>query len=168
MVLGGFKEFNRSNPEYKMVLVLAGHELSIKAVCKSIKELGLSDRVEIRHKIPYTELFELYKSASALIVPLDPNYKQDEARFSQKIAEYLSSGTAIISNNVGEVKHYFKDKENILLNEYSEEGFCRSFVWVASYPQEAIRIGHNGYKVGQNNFDYRICGKQLHNFLGRI
>lgn len=168
MVLGGFKEFSKSNPEYKMILVLAGHEHSINAVYKSIKELRLSDSVEIRHKIPYTELVELYRTASALIVPLDPDYKQDEARFSQKIAEYLSSGTAIISNNVGEVRHYFKDKENILLNEYSEEGFCRSFVWVASNPQEAIRIGHNGYKVGQNNFDYRICGKQLHNFLGNI
>lgn len=168
MVLGGFKEFSKSNPEYKMILVLAGHEHSINAVYKSIKELRLSDSVEIRHKIPYTELVELYRTASALIVPLDPDYKQDEARFSQKIAEYLSSGTAIISNNVGEVRHYFKDKENILLNEYSEQGFCRSFVWVASNPQEAIKIGRNGYKVGQNNFDYRICGKQLHNFLGSI
>lgn len=168
MVLGGFKEFSKSNPEYKMILVLAGQERSINAVYKSIKELRLSDSVEIRHKIPYTELVELYRTASALIVPLDPDYKQDEARFSQKIAEYLSSGTAIISNNVGEVRHYFKDKENILLNEYSEEGFCRSFVWVASNPQEAIKIGRNGYKVGQNNFDYRICGKLLHNFLGSI
>lgn len=168
MVLNGFKSFYESNPNYKMVLVLAGHERSIKAVKSSIADIGLENNVVLKHKIPYTELFELYSLASALIVPLDPNYEQDKARFSQKIAEYLSSGTVIISNNVGEVKHYFRDRENILLDDYSEKGFYRSFMWVASNPQKSIDIGHNGYLLGKKHFDYRICGKQLHDFFIKL
>lgn len=165
MILDGFKEFLPSNPKYKMILVLAGGKHAIDATCDTVKEMGLSNDIEIKHNIPYNELIHLYETASGLIVPLDPNFEQDEARFSQKIAEYLSSGSPIISNNVGEVKHYFTDRQNIILNEFSSDGFCNSFRWIAENTEESVKIGRAGYALGRRYFDYRVCGKQLHEFL---
>lgn len=168
MVLRGFKKFYPLHMEYKMVLVLAGGKPAIEATYKTIKEMGLSECVDIKQKIPYNELVHLNEIASGLIVPLDPNVEQDKARFSQKIAEYLSSGSPIISNNVGEVKHYFSDRKNIILDEYSSDGFYNSFSWIADYPNEAITIGQAGYNLGKTTFDYRVCAKQLHDFLSNL
>lgn len=165
MVLKGFKEFNNFHTDYKIVLVLGGSASAINSVYQLVKDENISRNVEIKHKLPYAELFNLYETASGLIVPLDPNFEQDKARFSQKIAEYLSSGTVVISNNVGEIKYYFTNKQDIILNDYTSSGFCDSFKWIVNNPDEAIKIGHRGYKLGKNNFDYRICGKGLHNFL---
>lgn len=164
-VIKGFKDFVMQYPKYHLILVLAGGQTAIDAVSAMIVEMKLSKCVEIKHKIPYGELLRLSQTASGLVVPLNPDYEQDKARFSQKIAEYLASGTAIISNNVGEVKTYFKDRVNIILDDYSSSGFYRSFEWVAANPDKAIKIGIEGFELGRDHFDYKLCGKQLHDFL---
>ena len=168
IVLEGFKKFQTSHAEYKMVLVLAGGKSAIEATYKVIEGMGIKESVIIKHKIPYKELLHLYETASGLIVPLDPDFEQDEARLSQKIAEYLSSGSPIVSNNVGEVKHYFTNRENIVLDEYTSDGFFNSFSWIADNPEEAVNIGLIGYKLGKQTFDYRICAKQLVDFFNKI
>ena len=164
-VIRGFKDFVVQRPEYHLILVLSGCQNAIDAVCSMVADMGLSECVKIRYRIPYDELLYLNQTASGLIVPLNPDYEQDKARFSQKIAEYLASSTAIISNNVGEVKTYFKDRVNIILDNYSSSGFCHSFEWIAANPDRAVKIGLKGFELGRDCFDYRLCGKQLHDFL---
>ncbi|WPX40452.1 hypothetical protein QET93_013050 [Akkermansia sp. N21116] len=164
-VIDGFSDFAKQHSEYHLILVLAGGQGAIDDVCRMIEDMKLSRLVEIRYGIPFDEFMYLNRTASGLVVPLDPDYEQDKARFSQKIAEYLASGTAIISNDVGEVKTYFKDKVNIILNEYSSSGFCSSFEWIATNPDKSIEIGLKGFELGREHFDYRLCGKQLHDFL---
>ena len=110
-------------------------------------------------------LMDLYANALALIIPLDPGNIQDEARFSQKIAEYLSSGSPIISNNVGEIRYYFKDKENIILCDYDIDGFVEVFKWVTRNPDKAKQIGVNGLNLKKKEFDYRELGDRLHKFM---
>ena len=165
IVLDGFKRFCLQNREYKLILVLSGSDTAIKNVLEYIRQNDLSERVEIRCKLPYDELLTLYSLSSGLIVALDPNNKQDEARFSQKIAEYLSSGTIIISNPVGEINHYFTNKVNILVDEFSSNGFCNSFNWIADNPDDANMIGLAGYQLGKKHFDYKVCSRQLDEFL---
>ena len=59
-----------------------------------------------------------------LLIPLDPNSLADIARFSQKIAEYVSTSRPIITSNVGEIPYYFKDKENAIICEYSAKSYA--------------------------------------------
>lgn len=165
MVLDGFKVFYQKHQDYKMVLVLTGSKFAIDEVYKVVQKMQLYGIVTIKHKIPYNELLDLYGKSAGLVVPLDPECEQDKARFSQKIAEYLSSGTVIISNKVGEVRYYFSDKENIILCDYSSDGFCDAFTWVANNKCQAEMIGKKGFELGMHNFDYKLCGRQLHDFL---
>ena len=53
----------------------------------------------------------MYKNATAHLIPLS-NSIQDTARFPNKISEYLASAKPIITTDVGEIKHYFKDMDN--------------------------------------------------------
>ncbi len=149
----------------KLILVLSGNDEQISTIKDYIKQVGKERNIYIKNKVPFIELMDLYANALALIIPLDPNSLQDEARFSQKIAEYLSSGSPIISNNVGEIKYYFEDKKNIILCDYSADGFMDAFKWVTHNPDKAKRIGINGFNLGKINFDYRELGDKLHNFM---
>lgn len=168
MILEAYKSYVSNGGKYGLTLVLSGNEQSRAKVNDIISELMLSANICIKSGLPYNELWTLFNHSSGLIIPLNPDYEQDKARFSQKIAEYLSSGTPIISNDVGEVHTYFKDKENIILCPYSSDGFSSSFTWIEEHRSEAHQIGYNGYGLGRDNFDFRNCGQQLHNFLTEL
>lgn len=162
-----YKTESTSN-DSKLILVLSGDQEHILAIQNYINTNELQKDIEVKSKIPYSTLLDLYSNAQALIIPLDPNNEQDEARFSQKTAEYLSSGSPIISNNVGEIKHYFTDKKNIILCNYDVNGFIDAFKWVSNHPTEAKQIGINGFYLGKKEFDYRVLAQRLHNFLEEI
>ena len=149
----------------KLVLVLSGNDEQIGIIKNYIKQIGKENDICIKTKVPFMMLMDLYANALALIIPLDPGNIQDEARFSQKIAEYLSSGSPIISNNVGEIRYYFKDKENIILCDYNIDGFVEVFKWVTRNPDKAKQIGVNGFNLGKKEFDYRELGDRLHKFM---
>lgn len=152
------------NP-YSLTLVITGNAQQITEIEKYITLKGLGDKVVMKSRLPYSELLHAFRTSSALLIPLDPNFEQDEARFSQKIAEYLSSGTPIISNRVGEIKYYFKDRDTIILTEYSLEGFSEAFCWVQKNPDLANTIGCNGFELGKLEFNCLDFGKKLHDFF---
>lgn len=170
LVIDGFVEFIKNNTEFcnsffKLVLVLSGADWEIEVIKRMITEKKIVNYVDIEQKVPYNDLIMMYSRAAGLIIPLDPKCEQDKARFSQKIAEYLSSGTVIISNPVGEIPLYFESGKNMLLCDYTVDGFSNSFEWIAKHPGEAQQIGFAGFAVGKVFFDYVIQGKSLHNFF---
>jgi len=164
-VIDAFSLFHKENKKIKLILILSGTSRQISIIQDYIQQKGLKDSIDILHNIPYHQLFNLYREALGLIIPLDPSSIQDHARFSQKIAEYLSSGTPLISNNVGEIKHYFKNKQNIILCEFSVEGFAQGFSWIKNNPTRAKEIGLSGYSTGSKHFNYQIVCKKLNTFL---
>ena len=115
----------------------------------------------------YNNLLEEYRRGLALIIPLDPYYDQDKARFSQKIAEYLSTKSAILTNKVGEINCYFKDDE-IITCEFNKESFAKTFKWIELHPEECKTTGIKGFERGNKEFCYKIVGKKLYYFLDSI
>lgn len=166
-IIDSYRIYKEKGGKCHLLLVLSGTSIQINTIQKYINEINEEEYISIKTKIPNSELWQLYSNAVGLIIPLNPNYEQDKARFSQKIAEYLSSGTPIISNNVGEIKYYFTDKENIILCDYPN-GFSDAFAWVTKNPQLSKEIGHKGYKLGKAYFDFHVIGKALHTFLSQI
>lgn len=168
-IIDAYKKYISDGGDYLLVLVLSGSKEQISYIESYInKDVILNKKIIVRNKVPYTELLNLYSNAHGLIIPLDPSSEQDEARFSQKIAEYLSSGSPIISNNVGEIKYYFTDKENIILCEYGIQGFADAFKWISENVELSKRIGINGFNLGKKEFNYAIYGKKIHDFFENI
>lgn len=166
MIVDSYKEYlDESDTPYRLTLVLSGSDAQIEKVRKYVRNLNLQTHIDIMSKLPYAELLRTYQSARALLIPLNPNHEQDHARFSQKIAEYLSSGTPVISNNVGEIPYYFKDKENMLLADYSTKGFASALRWVQENESAAVEIGKRGFDTGASKFNYKHFGKKLNDFL---
>lgn len=165
VLLDGFNLYRTMGGGYRFVLVLSGSDSAKERVRDKVKDYQLSDCVELTESLQYDALFSMYTRASALVLPLDPKCEQDSARFSQKTAEYLSSGGAIITNPVGENVHYFKNEENVIMTDFSALGFCNAFRWVELHPHETLEIGRKGYVLGKKYFDYNENGRLLHDFI---
>jgi hypothetical protein len=117
--------------------VLFGKEKEIEELQKYIDTLNSKANIFIKSKIPQKELMQLYRTSRALIIPLDPNNIADKARFSQKIAEYLSCARPIITNNVGEIPYYLQDRKDALIVDYSVEEFTGAMKYVFDNEEDA-------------------------------
>lgn len=164
IIVGAYQKYVAKGGKIKLTLVISGQDEQINDLKNEIKSQKLDNSIEVLTKLPYKELLSKYENALALIVPLNPSYEQDEARFSQKIAEYLSSRRPIITNNVGEIKYYFKDNEAII-SDFSEDAFADTFEWAEKHKQECDIIGENGYRRGVTDFNYKTKGVELYKFL---
>lgn len=164
MILNAYKIYNNANGKLHLTLILNGPQDKLDDIQEEINKMQMQENVIIKTKLPYNELLNEYATAAALIIPLDPECEQDEARFSQKIAEYLSSKSPIITNNVGEIKYYFNDDEVIKCN-YSEVAFAKTFNWVENNIKRCNTIGLNGYIKGKKEFDYKTNGLNMYKFF---
>lgn len=164
MILNAYKIYNNGNGKLKLTLILNGPQDRLDDIQAEISKMQMQEYITIKTKLPYNELLNEYATAAALIIPLDPECEQDKARFSQKIAEYLSSRSPIITNNVGEIKYYFNDDE-VIKCEYYEMSFAKIFKWVESNMEKCHRIGINGYIKGKKEFDYKTNGLKTFEFF---
>lgn len=169
IILEGFAIHHKKHINTKLILVLSGKQKYIDKVNTFIKNHNLEKNVFVKQKVPYNDLLNYYQHANALLIPLDPASEQDKARFSQKIAEYLSTKTPIITNNVGEIPFYFKDKESaIVLNSFSGESFCGALNFCVENMDFVRNIGRNGYELGREKFDYGSNVKKVKSFFEGI
>lgn len=166
-IIAAYKIYKTQGGTINLTLIISGSTADIQRVKDYVVANDLDKNIIIKTKLPYSELLNEYANAAALLIPLDPNCVQDEARFSQKIAEYLSSKSPIITNDVGEIKYYFNDDE-IIKCEYSEEGFAQALCWLEKNRETAKKIGINGYTKGKKEFDYRTLGKNMYLFFNKI
>ncbi len=169
MIIDSYKMYLNELGNKSFILILSGSFEQISIVNEYIKSSSIEKNIILKYNISYESLLKLYRNADALLIPLDPINKQDQARFPQKVAEYLSSRTPLISNLVGEIEYYFTSGENIIIAPvYTVEGFCLAFKWVDNNPQKANIIGLNGYNLGMKFFNYIENGKNVHDFLLKI
>lgn len=165
MILKAFKIFKQKGGQQTLILIVSGKTEEINKIQNYIQNMNLKQDIIIKSQIPYDELIKLYQTSLGLIIPLDPHSTADKARFSQKIAEYLSTRRPIITNNVGEIPYYFNNKENAIITKYNAEDLSQAMFYLASNPQKANEIGESGFQTGKQFFDYKRNSLALYNFF---
>jgi glycosyltransferase involved in cell wall biosynthesis len=162
-ILDSYEKIN--NKDYCLYLVSHGSPEDMARVKNRIAQSPKKDQVKIFSKLPYADLVALYLSAKALLIPLR-NTPQDIARFPHKTGEYCASAKTIVSTNIGELKNYFKDKENALLAEnYDVAEYSESLSFVIDEPEKCIEIGRKAHEVGKREFDHIALGKKIYDFM---
>lgn len=155
-------------PHAELLLVLSGNEKDIEQFKEAIKARRCAKNIIVRTKVPFEELNEIYGSSLGLIIPLEPDSIADIARFSQKIAEYVATGRPIITNEVGEIPYYFKDRESAYFAEYSVGGFYNVMNDMIENKEKADEVGYMGFQVGLENFDYKRNAMKLVEFAEEV
>ena len=151
-----------------LYLVINGKPENVSEVKDYINNNSKKVQIKFFSKLPERELFQKYKNAIALLIPLRPTF-QDIARFPHKTGEYLASGNPVISTNYGEVKYYFKDMENMLLaEEYDVNKFTEKMQFVIDNPDVAKQIGIKGKTVASSIFDYKAKAPAIDDFFNKL
>lgn len=153
---------------FHLHLVLSGSDEQKAAINAHIASMRCAQRVRLLSRLPYEELIAQYAGAKGLLIPLRPTV-QDKARFPHKIGEYLASGNPVISTQLGEVQHFFTDKENaILAASYDVPAFAKAMQFVIDHPEDAAKIGKQGKDLGWQAFDCKLNGERLSGFLADL
>jgi glycosyltransferase involved in cell wall biosynthesis len=162
-ILYSFDSLNDNS--FYLYLVINGNLSKINKIEQVAKALNKSRLIKIYTSLPYDELISMYKNSHALLIPLRPNL-QDQARFPHKIGEYTASAKPIITTGVGEILNYFQDGKNALVAErYDINDFSKKMKYIIDFPDEAEKIGRNGYNTGLANFNYKIYGHKIIEFI---
>lgn len=167
ILLNAFKQIVKEHPTAHLNLVLFGNKKQMEAIFQLIQKIDIKN-IEIRSQIPQDELYKIYDESLGLLIPLDPNSLQDKARFSQKIAEYLGSKRPLITNNVGEIQHYFIHQQTAEIVTYDEQGFYKGMKELINNHTLANKIGENGFKLGEKYFSYLTVSDHIQSFLKTI
>jgi glycosyltransferase involved in cell wall biosynthesis len=153
----------------KLILILSGSKKDLQHIQDRITQYNLTQFIEIKTNIPHNELTLLYENALALLIPLSPHSVQDQARFSQKIAEYLCSQRPIITVNTGEIPYYFENRVTAFIaNKFTPEELHLELETVIKDTNLSNEVGLSGFKLGQQKFDYRSNGERVHRFLSSL
>jgi glycosyltransferase involved in cell wall biosynthesis len=162
-IIDSFSILNHTS--FFLYLIVNGSDDEIMEIKIYANKNIQKDKIRIFSKLPEKKLYSYYKSATALLIPLRPTF-QDSARFPHKTGEYLASGNPVISTNYGEMKHYFKDGENMLLAEsYDKRLFAEKMKFVISHQKEADTIGRNGQALACEIFNYINMAPNINDFL---
>lgn len=167
LVIDAFRIFLNKckHTNFSLKLVLSGKNDEMRFIYEYISNCCEKERIEVYNQVAYDVLISLYKGANALLIPLQ-NTIQDKARFSQKIAEYLSTSRPIITNPIGDIELYFTNQYNAYIaKSYNAEDFAEIMKRIVNKPEEARAIGERGYLTGVSNFDNIHLCSRLSNFM---
>lgn len=168
LIIKAFQRLLILKPNIKLNLILTGNKENIFKYERYLETKNLGANILIKNQIPFDELNTIFRNSIGLLIPLDPNSFQDISRFSQKIAEYVATKRPIITNNVGEIPYYFKDKESAIIVNYSIEAFVQGMLFLVEHPDLADYIGLEGMLIGKKYFDYKVNGKQIFDFIHKV
>lgn len=164
ILLESFAELAEEFSDYKLYLV-GGWNYDTPAHLNFIKERRLENHIFWMKEYPRDRIPAIIGNADLLVLPR-PDSKQAQGGFPTKLGEYLATGNPICATSVGEIPDYLNDNESVFFAQPgSFESFAEAMRRALSDPENAKRVGLNGKKVAQMEFNKDIQAKKLHQFL---
>lgn len=143
----------RKNVKVELLLILHGSELKLQEISDYVSRLEYP--IKIKSNLSDVDLFTEYSQASVLLAPLRLTV-QDQARFPQKIAEYVALSKPIITTRVGDVGQYFEsDKSAIFIDDFSVAELEKKMNYSIDNNEKIVGIGVEGNAAGRKHFDYK-------------
>ena len=127
-----------------------------------------SKYIRLFPNVPHAQVPAHLINATGLLIPMRPTV-QDAARFPHKVGEYVASGNPLITTGFGEIPYYLQDGASAFIADaYEVEDYSQKMDAVFQDLEMAKEIGRNGRELGLRAFDYRVHGKVLRAFIGKI
>lgn len=164
-ILKAFARYKKENVS-DCKLVFTGPQANNKcSYLPLIKELGIEKDVDLLGLVSLEELGRLQHFAALTII-----YKSDNLQtrncFPTKLGEMLMNGVPVITTTVGDSNLYLKNGESAYIFEPDDEDTLVKYIkYILDHPQEAHKIGQEGKKVAEHDFNPIIQGKRLSLFF---
>ena len=130
-----------------------------------ISEFGLQERIH-RVGVLNREQIPPFVCNASLLVLSRPDSHQAQGGFPTKLGEYLATGNPVCVTKVGEIPNYLGDNVSVFMAEPGDvDSFADAMDRALRDESNAKRIGTNGRKVAEENFDVVLQSKRLALFL---
>jgi len=158
-IINGFIRFNQKYKDAKLTLIgKSDQQERYKIKYKNAENVVFSGYV------PDSQFYELLRNADVLCM-CRTNSDFSNAGFPFKLGEYLSTGNTVISTRASDVCDYLTEDDAYMVDFESPESVSTTLKRIIDYPEEARRIGLNGYKKYMEFFSPESNGKLLYELL---
>lgn len=124
------------------------------------KEIINNNNIDILERVPYSDLFELYKNSLFSVVPLSKGLNYPTG--IRGVLESLVLGIPTIATRTPVLEEYFQDRENILFVDAEDESTLSSAMTeLAENSELAHRIAANGKIKARSCYNMHTYTKEL-------
>lgn len=146
-----------------LVLIGSSNAKTLIKLNKLAESLYVGDRVYFHSEyLSNKDLYSYYRGASALLAPLEENLR-NRSRFPYKIAQYISSGSIVVTSPVGEIGDVLTKTNSVLLAKYDLDTFSQ--VLDTNLIKVNNELSLNSVNFAKKYFDYRNYVSSLQSFL---
>ena len=133
-----------------------------------IDEYNLSDKVLFTGEIPSENIPQILVNARICALARPDNLRS-KAGFPTKLGEYLLSKNPVILTSVGDIPFFLTHQKSAILAEPNNyKDFANKLCWIIEHPDEASKIGMEGYNVAMRHFNAKIETEKLLKILLNI
>jgi len=158
-IINGFIQFNREYRDAKLTMIgKSDQQERYKIKYKNAENVIFSGYV------PDTQFYEMLRNADVLCM-CRTNSGFSNAGFPFKLGEYLATGNTVISTRASDVCDYLTDDDAYMVEFESPESISAALTTIITNPEEARRVGLNGYRKYMEFFSPESNGKLLHELL---
>lgn len=130
-----------------------------------VKQFGLESRVHNIGVLNREQIPSFICNASVLALSR-PDSHQAQGGFPTKLGEYLATGNPVCVTKVGEIPDYLEDNVSAFMADPGDvDSFADALDRALSDSENAKRVGMNGRKVAEENFDARKQARRLSDFM---
>ena len=137
----------------------------IEKLKEFIKLNNLQNNVIFENNLSKIDLIKYYTKASLAIVNKSES-KQNIYGFATKISEYVAFKIPLILTSVGEINYYFVNDFNAIIippNDYKL--LSEKIILLLSNTEKANTLAENAVMLSETDFNPKIQGKNLSNFI---
>lgn len=136
-----------------------------KNILAVIEKYHIQDSVFFKGFVSKAELLSLQLGASLAIINKADN-EMNHYNFPTKLSEYLTNQIAVIASEIGELKNYLSNNENVYFYQPNDmDGLVNCIKDAMTDNQKREQIAINGRKLAEESFSHTIQGKRLHAFF---
>lgn len=163
-----FADIAQEYPVWHLQILGDVQERVLQGLKQLVADLNLVDRVEFVGMVKRQELPAYLTAASVLALPRASG-EFSRAGFPTKLAEYLASGKPVILTSTGDIPDYLDDGVNAyLVPPDNVAAFSARLQYVLGHSGEAELVGQKGRCVAVEQFDYRLHGHRLLDFIQNL
>lgn len=164
VLIKAFAKIANKYPAYQLYLAGFWH-YDVPMQEKLVADFGLQERIHYIGTLNRDQIPPFICNASVLALSR-PDSHQAQGGFPTKLGEYLATGNSVCVTKVGEIPDYLEDNVSAFMAEPSDvDSFADAMDRALRDEINAKRVGANGRKMAEENFDAVIQSKRLSAFL---
>jgi glycosyltransferase involved in cell wall biosynthesis len=164
-LIAAFAKVTRDHPDATLRIIGAGRPGYRAELLSMADGMGLGGRVELVGVVGRGQLPAMLADAAVLVLPRRDGLFS-RAGFPTKLADYLATGRPVVVTSTGEIPRYLEHGVTAYLSPPGDlAAFADQMRHVLDNPAEAHDVGLAGREVAKREFDARLHGSRVIDFL---